>query len=357
MAAPLATLALAGALLHTLNHAAFKGLLFLGAGSVLARTHERNMEELGGLARRMPWTAWLFLLGAAAISALPPLNGFVSEWMTFQALLLGGVRLGGASGLAAAFAASMLALTGGLAAACFVKAFGVTFLGRPRSAHAEHATESPAPMLVGMGLLGAACILLGLFPGYALRLLDRPAVDLVGGLSPSQVVTVKGPLVLSSGAAEIGSAAASISVTSSAILLIALAGMAALVIAWPRARGAETRPDLDLWLLAPEPLRLHRHRVRQAAPPRVRRAVPAAARRRARSRLHSLLRGRPALRGRGRRPGGDDGLRPHPALDRPPARGRCAPGRPAASTATSATCCWRCSPLSSCTGGSSVVGA
>ena len=87
---PLATLALAAALLHTLNHAAFKGLLFLGAGSVLHRTATRNMEEFGGLARRMPWTAWLFLLGAVAISALPPLNGFVSEWMTFQAWIAGG---------------------------------------------------------------------------------------------------------------------------------------------------------------------------------------------------------------------------------------------------------------------------
>src|SRR5512140_3328792 len=183
------TLALAAALLHTLNHAAFKGLLFLGAGSVLSRTHERNMEELGGLARRMPWTAWLFLLGAAAISALPPLNGFVSEWMTFQALLLGGVRLGGGAGLAAAVAASMLALTGGLAAACFVKAFGVTFLGRPRSPHAEHATEAPPRMLVGMGILGAACLALGLLPGYAIRLLDGAVVDLVGGLAPSRVLT------------------------------------------------------------------------------------------------------------------------------------------------------------------------
>jgi hydrogenase-4 component B len=234
-AEPLATLALAAALLHTMNHAAFKGLLFLGAGSVLNRTHQRNMEELGGLARRMPWTAWMFLLGAAAISALPPLNGFVSEWMTFQALLLGGTGLAGASGLAAAFAASMLALTGGLAAACFVKAFGVTFLGRPRSTHAEQATESPAPMLLGMGLLAAACVALGLLPGYAIRLLDRPIVDLVGGLSPSQVVTVRGPLVLSSGAAVIGSAGASISVARSALLLVALAAMAGIVAFWPRA--------------------------------------------------------------------------------------------------------------------------
>src|SRR5450759_2813021 len=95
----LATVALTAALLHTVNHAAFKGLLFLGAGSVLCRTHVRNMEELGGLARRMPWTAGLFLLGAVAISALPPLNGFVSEWLTFQALLGGAGRFHGPAGL------------------------------------------------------------------------------------------------------------------------------------------------------------------------------------------------------------------------------------------------------------------
>ena len=94
------TLALAAALLHTLNHAAFKGLLFLAAGSVISRTHVRNMEELGGLARRMPWTAWLFLLGAVAISGLPPLNGFVSEWMTFQALVLGAPPVSEGPGIA-----------------------------------------------------------------------------------------------------------------------------------------------------------------------------------------------------------------------------------------------------------------
>ncbi len=117
----LATVALTAALLHTVNHAAFKGLLFLGAGSVLCRTHVRNMEELGGLARRMPWTAGLFLLGAVAISALPPLNGFVSEWLTFQALLGGASRFHGPAGLGIVFSAAMLALTGGLAAACFVE--------------------------------------------------------------------------------------------------------------------------------------------------------------------------------------------------------------------------------------------
>jgi hydrogenase-4 component B len=228
----LAALALAAALLHTLNHAAFKGLLFLGAGSVLARTGVRNLEELGGLARRMPWTAWLFLLGAVAISALPPLNGFVSEWMTFQALLLGGVRLGGASGLLAGVAASMLALTGGLAAACFAKAFGVTFLGRPRTAHAEHATESPAPMIAGMALLAAACVALGLAPGWAMRLLDRPTAELLGGAGVSATVTASGPLVLSSG--DAAAAGTAISVTAAAALFALLAAAAWAVRGWPR---------------------------------------------------------------------------------------------------------------------------
>jgi hydrogenase-4 component B len=237
----LAALALAAALLHTLNHAAFKGLLFLGAGSVLARTGVRNMEELGGLARRMPWTAWLFLLGAVAISALPPLNGFVSEWMTFQALLLGGVRLGGASGLLAGVAASMLALTGGLAAACFAKAFGVTFLGRPRTAHAEHAREAPAPMIAGMLLLAAACVALGLAPGWAMRLLDRPTAELLGGAGAVAAVTARGPLVLAAGGAD-AAGATSISVTATAAILALLAALAWALRGWPRAAPRRLAP-------------------------------------------------------------------------------------------------------------------
>jgi len=201
----LAVLAFAAALLHTLNHAAFKGLLFLGAGSVLAGTHVRNIEELGGLARKMPWTAWLFLLGAVAISALPPLNGFVSEWMTFQALVLAGAALHGAAGLAAVMAASMLALTGALAAACFVKAFGVTFLGRPRSPHAEHARESPPSMRAGMLLLAAVCVLVGILPGHAMKLLDAPVRAVLGG-GASAVVATRGPLVLSAGREHVGTA-------------------------------------------------------------------------------------------------------------------------------------------------------
>ena len=228
----LATVALTAALLHTMNHAAFKGLLFLGAGSILCRTHVRNMEELGGLARRMPWTAGLFLLGAVAISALPPLNGFVSEWLTFQALLGGASRFQGPAGLVIVFSAAMLALTGGLAAACFAKAFGVTFLGRARTPHAEHATEAPPSMIAGMVWLATLCVVLGVAPGYAMRLLDAPTAGLLHGPGASAVVTAQGPLVLSTAPTPDGTATA-ISMTMIAALLIALAAMA-----WVLRRGS-----------------------------------------------------------------------------------------------------------------------
>ncbi len=233
----LATVALTAALLHTVNHAAFKGLLFLGAGSVLCRTHLRNMEELGGLARRMPWTAGLFLLGAIAISALPPLNGFVSEWLTFQALLGGASRFHGPAGLVIVFSAAMLALTGGLAATCFAKAFGVTFLGRPRTPHAERATEAPTSMLAGMMWLAALCVGLGVAPGYAVRLLDAPTAGLLHGPGASAVVTAYGPLVLSTAPTPGGTLATAISMTMVAALLIGLAA-----IAWVLRRGLRRSP-------------------------------------------------------------------------------------------------------------------
>lgn len=228
----LAAVALTAALLHTVNHAAFKGLLFLGAGSVLARTHVRNIEELGGLARRMPWTAGLFLLGAVAISALPPLNGFVSEWLTFQALLGGASRFAGPAGLVIVLSAAMLALTGGLAAACFAKAFGVTFFGRPRTPHAEQATEAPPTMIAAMAWLGALCVALGVAPGYAMRLLDAPTAELLDGVTASAVVTARGPLVLSTALMPPGTNATAISMTMVAALLVALTAMA-----WVLRRG------------------------------------------------------------------------------------------------------------------------
>ena len=139
----LAALGLIGGLYHTINHASFKGLLFLGAGSVLHATHTRNMEEMGGLIKHMPWTAAFFLIGAASISALPPLNGFVSEWLVFQALLGGFSIPVPEVAVLMPLAVGALALTSGLAAACFVKAFGITFLAIPRSPAAEHAHEAP----------------------------------------------------------------------------------------------------------------------------------------------------------------------------------------------------------------------
>ena len=145
----LAALALIAALYHTLNHAMFKGLLFMGAGAVLHATHERNMEEMGGLIHRMPWTSALFLVGCISISALPPFNGFVSEWLTFQAFLLSPALPQPILNLLIPLGAALLALTGALAAACFVKAFGVTFLGHWRGHHRSR--SDPRGRLVTCG--------------------------------------------------------------------------------------------------------------------------------------------------------------------------------------------------------------
>jgi len=187
----LAALGFIGALYHTINHASFKGLLFLGAGSVLHATHTRNMEELGGLIKRMPWTALYFLIGSAAISALPPLNGFVSEWLVFQALIGGFAVPTPEVAVLMPIAVGMLALTGGLAAACFVKAFGITFLAIPRSHEAEHAHEAPRSMLLGMGLLALACVILGLAPFAVVPALGGVLAGL-GGLPDTQATFTLG---------------------------------------------------------------------------------------------------------------------------------------------------------------------
>jgi hydrogenase-4 component B len=183
----MAVLGFIGALYHTINHATFKGLLFLGAGSVLQATHTRNMEELGGLIKRMPWTALFFLIGAAAISALPPLNGFVSEWLVFQALLGSFTIPVPEVAVLMPVAVGMLALTSGLAAACFVKAFGITFLAIPRSPEAAHAREAPRAMQSGMAILALACVLLGLAPFAVVPLLGG-ALSGLGGLPNTRPV-------------------------------------------------------------------------------------------------------------------------------------------------------------------------
>src|SRR6476469_1625682 len=150
-----AALAFTAALLHVLNHSLFKNLLFLGSGAVLTATGERNMEHLGGLIHRMPLTAFTFLVGCVAISALPPLNGFVSEWLTFQAILQSPQLPSWGLKFLIPAVGALLALSAALAAACFVKAFGITFLGRPRSEAAGRAHEADAFSLASMLALAA----------------------------------------------------------------------------------------------------------------------------------------------------------------------------------------------------------
>jgi formate hydrogenlyase subunit 3/multisubunit Na+/H+ antiporter MnhD subunit len=169
----LAGVATAAALLHVVNHAAFKGLLFLGAGSVLKATGTRDLDRLGGLARSMPFTGATFAVGALAIAALPPLNGFVSEWLLLQALVHSLPSTSVALAVTMPVAVAVVALTAGLAAATFVKAFGTGFLARPRSPGAEAARESPSTMRAGMGFLAASCVALGLAPTVLVRPLAR----------------------------------------------------------------------------------------------------------------------------------------------------------------------------------------
>lgn len=153
-----------GGLLHVLNHALFKGLLFFGAGAVLQATHTRDLERLGGLARRMPWTAVTFLIASVAICGLPPLNGFVSEWLVYVSAMRAVEELPMGGAIAAMAALGSLALIGGLAAACFAKAFGVVFLGHARSAAAAEATERAWSMRMAMVLAAGACVAIGLLP-------------------------------------------------------------------------------------------------------------------------------------------------------------------------------------------------
>jgi formate hydrogenlyase subunit 3/multisubunit Na+/H+ antiporter MnhD subunit len=173
--AALVLLGTAGAVLHVLNHALFKSLLFFGAGAVHHATGTRELDLLGGLARPMPRTALLFLLGAAAISGLPPLNGFVSEWLVYVGLLDTLRRPAGDLLAFAALGVPVLALVGGLAAACFAKVVGVAFLGAPRSDAARAAHEAPRAMLGPMAALAAACAAIGIAPAALVSPLARAA--------------------------------------------------------------------------------------------------------------------------------------------------------------------------------------
>ncbi|MBU5613188.1 proton-conducting transporter transmembrane domain-containing protein [Geomonas azotofigens] len=196
----LIALGAAGALLHVINHALFKALLFLSAGSVIHATGTREIDLLGGVGRRMPKTALFFLAGAVAICGLPPLNGFVSELMIY----LGAFNsIGAAVGLGPslpALAAPVLALVGGLAVACFVKVYGVVFLGAPRSPEHEAGHEAGVGMLVPMAVLASCCAVIGLAPGLFGGILNEALVDYrqslaahgIAGLVPFAWISIVG---------------------------------------------------------------------------------------------------------------------------------------------------------------------
>ena len=178
--AGLAALGLIAALYHCLNHAIFKSLLFFGAGAVLQQSHEHDLERMGGLIRRMPVTAFCFLIGCISISALPPFNGFVSEWLTFQAALQAPALGNGVLSSLIPLAAAVLALTGALAGACFVKVFGVAFLGQPRTRHARKARLAQPGMLIGQGVLALLCLVFGILPTWTTALIGKIPQQLLG---------------------------------------------------------------------------------------------------------------------------------------------------------------------------------
>lgn len=205
----------AGALLHVWNHGLFKGLLFLGAGSVLHAAHTGEIDRLGGLAGRMPWTGGAFLVGAAAIAGLPPLNGLASEWLLYGALFRAGTALDGVWGLAPLAAAAALALMGGLALAAFAKAAGAVFLGEPRTAQAAAAHEGGWLLKGPLVLLAALCLAAGLAPaalagalGRAVAVLDPAAGaalgQAAGWTAPLARVGLASALLLALGGALLG---------------------------------------------------------------------------------------------------------------------------------------------------------
>src|SRR5262249_23142493 len=181
-----AALAFPAAMLHVLNHAMFKSLLFFGAGAVLETTGQRDMEKLGGLIRHMPQTAFAMLVGCVAISALPPFNGFVSEWLTFQAILLSPQLTSWGLKLIIPAVGGLLALAAALAAACFVKLFGVSFLGRAPTPLAAEAHEVGRLSLAAMFALAALCLIAGIFPGPFIDALAPVANTMVGNSMPHQ---------------------------------------------------------------------------------------------------------------------------------------------------------------------------
>ena len=243
-----AALALTAALFHVLNHSLFKSLLFFGAGAVLAETGERDMERLGGLIHRMPKTALVFLVGCVAISALPPLNGFVSEWLTFQAILLGPDLPQWGLKVAIPAAGGLLALAAALAAACFVRAFGITFLGRPRGTAAASAEETDAFSLATLFALASLCLFVGILPGFVIDSLSPLAQALVQGRMPAQTVLPWLTIV------PIAAGRSSYNGLLVFLFIAASAGMAAFAIHRLASRALRRAPAWDCGFPDPSPL-------------------------------------------------------------------------------------------------------
>jgi formate hydrogenlyase subunit 3/multisubunit Na+/H+ antiporter MnhD subunit len=233
----LGVVAFVAALYHSLNHALFKGVLFMGAGTILHASNERNLEKMGGLLRRMPWTGLFFLVGCIAISGLPPFNGFVSEWLTFQSALQAWQLESGVLRSLVAIATAMLALTGALAAACFVRVYGVAFLGQARSRHVRRARQAPLSMRAGQGLLALLCLLLGVLPTSFIGMLSAVPQQVLGhGLTQA---TAHGWLWLTPMSPHIASYGAPLVV--SALFITLVLGL------WLLGRGARRVRRCDAW--------------------------------------------------------------------------------------------------------------
>lgn len=238
----LGLLGLIAALYHSLNHAMFKSLLFLGAGAVIQRSHEHSLEHMGGLLHRMPWTGLFFLIGCLSISALPPFNGFVSEWLTFQTALQAPALESGVLRAIIPITAALLALTGALAAACFVRAYGISFLGVPRGRHVRRAREVKPGMLIAQGFLAALCLGFGVLATPVVAVIGRVSESLLQ--QPIAAATRHGWLWLTPIAPETASYSAPLVMLG---VLVALAAWASVWV-WMRKRR-KVNPDLrvDAW--------------------------------------------------------------------------------------------------------------
>ena len=225
----LSVLALVASMYHTINHAVFKGLLFMGAGSVVFATKTKNVEDLGGLIKQMPWTALLFLIGAISIAGLPPFNGFISEWLTLQSLLSSYQIPSTILQISIAFASLPFALTIGIAAATFVKLFGMTFLSKARSKHAINIKEVPRSMILGMSILASICVLLGVIPFLGISLISTAFHLSSQPSSPFDAMTVQN---------NSGMSFASLSMP---VVLIVMASIAIAIFGFVRVLSGHTR--------------------------------------------------------------------------------------------------------------------